>query len=351
MINIKESNKGKFTEQANDAGMGVQEFARHVLANKDDYNSTTIKRANFARNSSKWIHKAQEGEILRFSTPFGNIPSYPVVNDIRFDRYFKTHPEVAGMAWGGGANGSDSLDKRVILVNPYTGLDSIQTKGLEQLEAVRHYQDENNITMQEPMTDEQLDIWKKRSDAYRNDSTSYKQSLQSRWMVGDGMDKSDEFGYVGIPNKKQIDEIYKNFNVEIPMFMINKKQEGGKVDSHYQYELFNRIYPDSIKSYNEYMDKIGNVDNILKNNQKKCNDYKLIRDFIEENNNIKYSDIFPYDVRNIDDDINKYTKVYGLIIPYDMSLDEFKQIINNYMSNNFPLDIKHNGGLIKKIKI
>lgn len=61
MINIKESNKGKFTEQANDAGMGVQEFARHVLANKDDYNSTTIKRANFARNSSKWIHKAQEG--------------------------------------------------------------------------------------------------------------------------------------------------------------------------------------------------------------------------------------------------------------------------------------------------
>lgn len=61
MINIKESNKGKFTEQANDAGMGVQEFARHVLANKDDYNSTTIKRANFARNSLKWIHKAQEG--------------------------------------------------------------------------------------------------------------------------------------------------------------------------------------------------------------------------------------------------------------------------------------------------
>lgn len=49
-INIKKKNRGKFTESASRAGMGVQEYARHILANKDKYSSTLVKRANFARN-------------------------------------------------------------------------------------------------------------------------------------------------------------------------------------------------------------------------------------------------------------------------------------------------------------
>ena len=53
-IYINPANKGKFTESANRAGMGVQEFARHVLANKEDYSATQVKRANFARNAAKW---------------------------------------------------------------------------------------------------------------------------------------------------------------------------------------------------------------------------------------------------------------------------------------------------------
>ena len=53
-IHINPANKGKFTASANRAGMGVQEFARHVLANKEDYSATQIKRANFARNAAKW---------------------------------------------------------------------------------------------------------------------------------------------------------------------------------------------------------------------------------------------------------------------------------------------------------
>ena len=39
--------------------MGVQEFARKVLANKEDYSSTTVKRANFAKNAAGW--KKQTG--------------------------------------------------------------------------------------------------------------------------------------------------------------------------------------------------------------------------------------------------------------------------------------------------
>lgn len=53
-IMIKKENRGKFTESANRANMGVQEYARHILANKEDYSPTLIKRANFARNATKW---------------------------------------------------------------------------------------------------------------------------------------------------------------------------------------------------------------------------------------------------------------------------------------------------------
>lgn len=55
-IHIKKENRGKFTASAKRAGMGVQEFASKVLANKDKYSSTLVKRANFAKNASKWNH-------------------------------------------------------------------------------------------------------------------------------------------------------------------------------------------------------------------------------------------------------------------------------------------------------
>lgn len=64
-IHINPANKGKFTASANRAGMGVQEFARHVLANKEDYSSTQVKRANFARNAAKW--KKQMGGMTEGS--------------------------------------------------------------------------------------------------------------------------------------------------------------------------------------------------------------------------------------------------------------------------------------------
>ena len=65
-INIKKENRGKFTESANRAGMGVQEYARHILANKDKYSSTLVKRANFARNAAGWKH-AEGGPIKNMS--------------------------------------------------------------------------------------------------------------------------------------------------------------------------------------------------------------------------------------------------------------------------------------------
>ncbi len=58
-IEIKPENEGKFTAWAKKRGMGVQEAARKVLANKSKYPPSVVKMANFARNAAKW--KKQEG--------------------------------------------------------------------------------------------------------------------------------------------------------------------------------------------------------------------------------------------------------------------------------------------------
>lgn len=71
-IHIKKKNRGKFTESSKRAGMGVQEYARHVLANKDKYSSTLVKRANFARNAKKFKH--ENGGILKYQNPSGTLP-------------------------------------------------------------------------------------------------------------------------------------------------------------------------------------------------------------------------------------------------------------------------------------
>ena len=53
-IYITPSKRGTFTAAATKHGMGVQEFASKVLRNKDSYSSAMVKKANFARNASKW---------------------------------------------------------------------------------------------------------------------------------------------------------------------------------------------------------------------------------------------------------------------------------------------------------
>jgi len=53
-IHIKPSKRGTFTAAASRHGMGVQAFASKVLANKENYSPAMVKKANFARNASKW---------------------------------------------------------------------------------------------------------------------------------------------------------------------------------------------------------------------------------------------------------------------------------------------------------
>ena len=62
-IYIKPENRGKFTAWAKSKGMGVQEAASQVMANKEKYSPTIVKRANFAKNAAGW-NKADGGQIL-----------------------------------------------------------------------------------------------------------------------------------------------------------------------------------------------------------------------------------------------------------------------------------------------
>lgn len=55
-FDLDPANKGKFTDKAKRAGMGVQQFAGHVLANKNRYPDTTVREAVFARNARKFSH-------------------------------------------------------------------------------------------------------------------------------------------------------------------------------------------------------------------------------------------------------------------------------------------------------
>lgn len=56
-IHIKPSRRGTFIAAAKKHGMGVQQYARKVLkAPKGKYSAAMRRKANFARNASKWAH-------------------------------------------------------------------------------------------------------------------------------------------------------------------------------------------------------------------------------------------------------------------------------------------------------
>lgn len=68
-IHIKKSHRGLFTKEAKEHGMEVQEFASHVLANKDKYSPEVVKRANFARNAAEF---ALGGDMQTNGSDFSN---------------------------------------------------------------------------------------------------------------------------------------------------------------------------------------------------------------------------------------------------------------------------------------
>lgn len=70
-IHIKPSKRGTFTAAAKKHGKSVQAFASQVLANKENYSPAMVKKANFARNASKWKHSFG-GDLLTNGAEWDN---------------------------------------------------------------------------------------------------------------------------------------------------------------------------------------------------------------------------------------------------------------------------------------
>jgi len=137
---------------------------------------------NWAKSYHSKIDK--NGQIN--NTSYG----YPVISakDAGLDSYFKKNPNVAGMAWGAGENGSNINDPRSLVVNEYNQYMKDQQKkdGLLKLEAARHVMSEMQYVPDFKITKEQRD-WQKTLGAYQNNDNAFKQSLISRILVGENV--------------------------------------------------------------------------------------------------------------------------------------------------------------------
>lgn len=116
-IYIKPSKRGTFTAAAKKRGMGVQEFASKVLANKSSYSPAMVKKANFARNFGG--RKNAEGGFLPDwdDTEIGKMINYVENRDsVGFDavnRRWYAPPKGKGYDRNNRGMGVD------ILVNPH----------------------------------------------------------------------------------------------------------------------------------------------------------------------------------------------------------------------------------------
>jgi hypothetical protein len=82
-IYIKRSKRGSFTKAANQRGLGVQQFANKVLSNPNNYSTAMKKKAQFAKNSTKWNKRMYGGEL-------NNMPQYIDYDVLKSGGYAKT---------------------------------------------------------------------------------------------------------------------------------------------------------------------------------------------------------------------------------------------------------------------
>lgn len=114
-IHIKPSKRGTFTAAAKRHGKSVQSFASQVLANKENYSPAMVKKANFARNASKWKH-ADGGPLKKG----------------KYEDWYKTIP----------ADRNDTTSynlKRAYELAPYDELEAWRTSSIKDLNAGKNH--------------------------------------------------------------------------------------------------------------------------------------------------------------------------------------------------------------------
>lgn len=225
-IHIKKKNKGKFTDYCN--GKVTQEC---INRGKHSSNPITRKRATFADNARHWVKKGQngltiqQGDLIRYSYGYpvywsNNIPvKYKWVST-----YLQDHPDVTGMAIGGGAQGKDDQGPRIIVRNSYSNIISDRNdsrwEGLDKIEAIRHFMNEINYNPKFKISQQQEKFRKDNFDkgaTYNTNDNAWKQSIISRILTGD---------MEGTPEQiEESNKFMQDFNKRLGKF-----QQGGSFD-------------------------------------------------------------------------------------------------------------------------
>ena len=111
---------------------------------------------------------------------------YPVVSadEEGLDPYLKANPQVSGLAWGGGMNGSDPQSRRAIVLNPYSNLTPRQSEGVRHNEHIRHQMNESGWKSSFAITPEQQE-WSKQLGAYANNPAALRETMIARLATGD----------------------------------------------------------------------------------------------------------------------------------------------------------------------
>lgn len=120
--------------------------------------------------------------------PLGTSFGYPVAtaDELGLTDYFRKNPKVAGMAWGGGLNGSSKDEPRVIVANPFNAQIAKPEKmqGLIKIEAALHLMDEAGYTPEFDLSKEQQE-WRKNLGKYATDDFAAKKSVVARLVGND----------------------------------------------------------------------------------------------------------------------------------------------------------------------
>lgn len=117
---------------------------------------------------------------------------YPVADakSLGLVEWFRDNKHVAGMAWGGGLNGTTPSEERVVVANPFHEAmgDPRKRKALYILEASRHVMDENGFKSKFKITPD-IETWRRKKfnkqSPYRSDDRAFRETVLSRVIVGD----------------------------------------------------------------------------------------------------------------------------------------------------------------------
>ena len=137
--------------------------------------------------------------------------------------YFKKNPTVAGMAVGAGLNGYDG--ERRVMVNPYSGLNPEQRKGLVENERLRHFMDETKPELKFNPTNKQLESFRGTEYGKPENLGKLRETIVARILTGDV-----SAGDVTPEQRKAADLIREKWNSQTkPKTMVDMVNEAIKI--------------------------------------------------------------------------------------------------------------------------